>query len=375
MNSSFRAGSLFGIPFNVNRSWFLILALVTWSYGGGLALQFGGVGGLLPWLLGLVTALLMFASVVAHELGHSFAALRQGIKVKSITLFMFGGLADLDRESDTPGGAFKVAIAGPLVSLGLFGLLTAVATLAHLSGLLATIVGALAYINLALALFNMIPGLPLDGGNVLKALVWKLTGNPYRGVKFASRVGQLFGWTAVLFGLLSVFGLSSVGSVWTLLIGWFLLQNASRSAQSADVQEQLAGLTAADAVVPDSPIVSGETSLRDFADGLIFSKGNWRRFIVTDAVGQLMGSITVGNLQSVPNELWSQTQVKDLLEPIDQSTIVPSTQPLLKILEQLQQQERSELLVAADNGGVIGLLRKASIQRLLQRNLQLDPAR
>ena len=374
MNGSFRAGSLFGIPFNVNRSWFLILALVTWSYGSGLAFQLGGASGLLPWLLGLVTALLMFASVIAHELGHSFAALRQGINVKSITLFMFGGLADLDRESDTPGGAFKVAIAGPLVSLGLFGLLTAIASTAQLSGPLVTVIGALAYINLALALFNMIPGLPLDGGNVLKALVWKLTGNPYRGVKFASRMGQLFGWTAVLFGLLSVFGLSSVGSVWTLLIGWFLLQNASRSAQSADVQEQLTGLTAGDAVMSNSPIVSAEISLRDFADELVLSKGNWHKFIVTDSVGRLMGEIAAENLKSVPNELWSQTQVKDLLQPVDRTAIVPSTQPLLEILQKLEQQQLSEFWVTAEDGGVLGLLRKASIRQLLQSKPQLDLA-
>lgn len=374
MNGSFRAGSLFGIPFYVNRSWFLILGLVTWSYGSGLAYQFGSGGGLLPWLLGLVTALLMFASVIAHELGHSFAALRQEINVKSITLFMFGGLADLDRESDTPGGAFKVAIAGPLVSLGLFGLLTALATTAPFSGSLATVVGALAYINLALALFNMIPGLPLDGGNVLKALVWKLTGNPYRGIKFASRMGQLFGWTAVLFGLLSVFGLSNVGSVWTLLIGWFLLQNASRSAQSADVQEQLTRLTASDAVIPDSPIVSAELSLREFADELVLSKRNWGHFIATDTTGQIIGTIAADDLKSVPHELWSQTQLKDLLKPVNRSEIVPSTQSLLEILKKLERQQRSEFWVTDEDGGVLGLLRKASIRRLLQSKPQLDLA-
>ena len=374
MNGSFRAGSLFGIPFYVNRSWFLILGLVTWSYGSGLAYQFGGAGGLLPWLLGLVTALLMFSSVIAHELGHSFAALRQDISVKSITLFMFGGLADLDRESDTPGGAFKVAIAGPLVSLGLFGLLAAIATNAPLPGSLVTVVGTLAYTNLALALFNMIPGLPLDGGNVLKALVWKLTGNPYRGVKFASRMGQLFGWTAVVFGLLSVLGLSSFGSVWTLLIGWFLLQNANRSAQSADIQEQLTGLTAGDAVIPDSPIVSAELSLRDFADELVLSKGNWGRFIATDTAGQLIGTISANDLKSVPHELWSQIQVKDLLKPVSRTEIVPSTQSLLEILQQLDRQQRSELWVTAEDGGVLGLLRKASIRRLLQSKPQLDLA-
>ncbi len=372
MNNSIRAGSLFGIPFNVNRSWFLILAFVTWSYGSGLAFEFGGTAGLLPWLLGLVTALLLFASVIAHELGHSFAAIRQGINVNSITLFAFGGLAALDRESETPGEAFEVAIAGPLVSLGLFAILSALGMTVQLPFVIARIVGVLAYINLALALFNMIPGLPLDGGNVLKALVWKLTGNPYRGIQVASRVGQVFGWTAVLFGLLSVLGISRIGSVWTLLIGWFLLQNASRSAQSAGFQEQLVGLTAADAVSDESPIIAAAVSLRDFADELALSQGNWRRYIVTDTEGQLLGAVAAADLKLVPNELWSQTRVGDVLVPIDRELLVPSSQPLLETIQQLEKQRRSELVVTSEGGAVLGLLGKESIRSLLGTKAAAD---
>ncbi|HEY9879711.1 MAG TPA: site-2 protease family protein, partial [Leptolyngbyaceae cyanobacterium] len=170
MNGNLRVGSLFGIPFYVNLSWFLVLALVTWNYSGGLAFAFPALGGSLPWLLGLATALLLFASVVAHELGHSFAARRQGIGVNSITLFLFGGLAALEKESTTPKGAFWVAIAGPLVSFALFGLFTLINAVLPLTGPLAAIVTVLGYINLALGVFNLIPGLPLDGGNVLRAL-------------------------------------------------------------------------------------------------------------------------------------------------------------------------------------------------------------
>jgi len=170
MNGSIRVGNLFGIPFYVNPSWFLVLALVTFD----LADLFAGLGGVLPWLLALVVALLLFASVLAHELGHSFVAIRQGIEVKSITLFLFGGLASLDRESKTPAEAFWIAIAGPAVSLLLFVLFTAIGVGTGISGPLAAMVGLLAYINLILALFNLIPGLPLDGGNILKSLVWKM---------------------------------------------------------------------------------------------------------------------------------------------------------------------------------------------------------
>jgi len=178
MNGTFRVGNLFGIPFYINASWFLVLGLVTWQYGGQLAFLFPGLGPVAPWMLGLFTAMLLFASVLAHELGHSWVAIKQGIGVKSISLFLFGGLANLERESTTPAEAFWVAIAGPLVSLFLSGLLTAVGIGTGATGPAAAILGLLASINLVLALFNLIPGLPLDGGNILKAIVWKITGNP-----------------------------------------------------------------------------------------------------------------------------------------------------------------------------------------------------
>ncbi|NER30752.1 MAG: site-2 protease family protein, partial [Symploca sp. SIO1C4] len=191
MKGSIRLGNLFGIPLYVHPSWFLVLGLMTFWYGGYLANLFPGLMSPLPLLLGLVAALLLFASVLAHELGHSLVAIRQGIEVKSITLFLFGGLASLEKESKTPAEAFWVAIAGPAVSLVLFALLRALSIGIGISGPLSVIVAMVATINLVLALFNLIPGLPLDGGNILKSLVWKITGNPYKGVVFASRVGQL----------------------------------------------------------------------------------------------------------------------------------------------------------------------------------------
>ena len=161
MNGNLKVGTLFGIPFYVNPSWFLILGLVTLSYGQELA-QFPQLSGVTPWLLGFATALLLFASVLAHELGHSLVALAQGIEVKSITLFLFGGLANLEKESKTPLEAFGVAIAGPLVSLVLFALLTVITINIPLPLPGAAIVALLASINLALGLFNLIPGLPLS---------------------------------------------------------------------------------------------------------------------------------------------------------------------------------------------------------------------
>ncbi|MEH2010664.1 site-2 protease family protein [Nostoc sp.] len=374
MNGTIRVGNLFGIPFYIHPSWFLVLGLVTWSYSSGLAAQFPQLSAGLALLLGLMTALMLFASVVAHELGHSFVAIRQGIDVKSITLFIFGGLASLEKESKTPGEAFWVAIAGPLVSLLLCGIVTAIGVTTAASGPLAAILGVLASVNLALALFNLIPGLPLDGGNILKAIVWKITGNPYKGVTFASRVGQIFGWVAVLSGVLPLLLFGSFGNFWNLLVGFFLLQNAGNAAQFARVQEKLTGLTAEDAVTQDSPIVSANLTLREFADERVISGQNWHRFLVTDDHGQLVGAIAVDNLRTIPTAMWSETQVKEVMRPITESTTVQSDQPLLEAMQLLEQQKLSVLPVIRENGVLVGILEKAAIIQLLQSRTQPSPA-
>ncbi len=372
MNGTFRVGNLFGIPFNVHPSWFFVLGWVTLSYGSELAALFPGLGGPLPWLLGFMTALLLFASVLAHELGHSFVAIRQGIAVKSINLFLFGGLANLEKESETPSDAFWVAVAGPLVSLVLFGLITVIGVSTGIVGPVAAVLQLLASINLALALFNLIPGLPLDGGNILKALVWKITGNPYKGVVFAGRVGQIFGWVAIISGLFPlVFGGSF--NFWNLFIGWFLLQNAGRAAQQATVQSKLAGLTAEDAVIPNSPVVSANISLREFVNEYIIGKANWQKFLVTNDAGQLVGAIAVDDLKTIPTDSWPQTLVGQLMQPIELSTTVKSRQSLLEVVTLLEQQKLTQLPVVHDNGVVVGILEKASILNLLQKQAQANP--
>jgi Zn-dependent protease/CBS domain-containing protein len=374
MNGSIRVGNLFGIPFYVNPSWFLILALVTFDLGSSLGGSFPGVGGVFSLLLGLVGALLLFASVLAHELGHSFVAIQQGIEVKSITLFLFGGLASLDKDSKTPGQAFWVAIAGPAVSLMLFALFTAISVGTNISGPLAAMVGLLASINLILALFNLIPGLPLDGGNILKALVWKITGNPSKGILFASRVGQIVGWIAIAIGLLSILGISNIGSFWTLLIGWFLLQNAGRSAQSATLQETLTRLKAEDAVIPNGPIVSADLSLREFANNYVIGKTEWHKFLVTNEDGQLLGAIAVDDLKIIPTSNWPITPVRELMQPVDLLATVQSDQSLLDVITLLEKQKLTSLPVIRANGVLVGILEKASIVRLLEKRTQAKPA-
>jgi Zn-dependent protease len=205
----------------VNPSWFLVLGLVAVSYGRQLTL-FPQLVGIVPWILFFFAAMLLFSSVVVHELGHSFVALSQGINVKSITLLLFLVLASLEKESETPLGAFLVAIAGPIISLAIFAVLNLIQINFSFSAPITSIISLLTSINLILGLFNLIPGLPLDGGNILKALVWKITGNSNKGIIFASRVGEVFGWSAVAISALAILGISPVRNCWTLLIVFFL---------------------------------------------------------------------------------------------------------------------------------------------------------
>lgn len=366
MNNNIRVGTLFGIPFYVNPSWFLVLGLVTLSYGGQLAL-FPQLNGIIPWILGFVTALLLFASVVAHELGHSFVAISQGIEVKSITLFLFGGLASLEKESKTPLEAFLVAIAGPGVSLLIFALLTLILSNFAFSLPATAILSLLASINLILGLFNLIPGLPLDGGNIVKSLVWQITGNPNKGVIFASRIGQIFGWLAIVIGGLAVLGISQIGNFWTLLIGFFLLQNAGMSAQSAKIQDTLNGYTAEDAVIPNSPIVSGDLSVREFVNDYVIGKNQWTKFLVTNNEGELLGVLEIESLKKVPTSQWTEIILKEILQPIDNLSTIPANQSLLEVAQLLEKEPQQQLTVIRDNGVVVGLLEKGSIIRFLQQ--------
>jgi Zn-dependent protease/CBS domain-containing protein len=357
MNGNFRLGSLFGIPFYLNASWFLVLFLVTWSYGNGLATQFPELPGAGPWLLGLAAALLLFSSVLAHELGHSLVAMRQGIQVKSITLFLFGGLANLEEESKTPTGAFAVAIAGPAVSLILWGLLTAVGVMLPISGPIAAVVGLLAMINFYLALFNMIPGLPLDGGNVLKAAVWKFTGDRYRGIKVAAQAGQVVGGVAIASGIATT-------SFWNVLIGWFLFQNARQAFRSAKIQEQLSRYTAADVVTEGYLVIGLNDSLRQLANEAIPYQGKVSRFLVADQQGQLVGSVNLEDLKTVPTLQWPQVAVKEILQPTVLQS-VHANQSLLDIVTLLEKEKLQALAVVKEGGVLVGLLERTAVRDLL----------
>ena len=203
----------------------------------------------------------------------------------------------------------------------------------------------------------------------------KITGNSYKGITFAGRVGQFIGWSAIGLSVLSFFGLSPVGSVWTLLIGWFLLQNAGFAAQSAQFQERLDGLTAGDVVEPDSPVIAADASLRQFADESILNQDSgWQRFLVTDAEQQLIGTASIEDLKQIPIDQWETQTVRDIAKPTESELTIQSNRPLLDVIQLLEEKRLSALTVITENGSVVGLLEKSAIIERLRNGNQLKSA-
>lgn len=367
MQTSWRIGSLFGIPLLLDPLWFVILAVATLNFG----LSYQQWGATLGWSAGIVTALLLFGSVLLHELGHSLAAQSQGIKVKSITLFLFGGIAAIEEESKTPGQAFQVAIAGPTVSVILFVLLTTVAYLLPTGSLSSTLIGDLAKINLVLAIFNLIPGLPLDGGQVLKAAVWKVTGNRFQAVRTAASAGQILGWSAIALGFAIDFVTGElVSGLWIVLLGWFGIRNATAYKNITSLQEALLTLKVSDAMSKDFRVVDADSTLRQFADlFLLEPKTTQVYFAASD--GRYRGMVSVDDLRLIERSQWETQTLHSIVRPLTEIPTVTESTSIADTINQLENQQLQQITVLSPADAVAGLIDKGDIVRTLAEKLKL----
>ncbi len=369
MQASWRIGSLFGIPLFLDPSWFFILAFVTIINAQNLDPTFDSSW---AWSGGFVMALLLFGSVVLHELGHSLAARSQGIKVNSITLFLFGGVASIDRESKTPGEAFQVAIAGPAVSVTLFGLFYALSQALPPSSLGENIVSDLAHINLVLALFNLIPGLPLDGGQVLKAAVWKLTGNRFQGVRWAARTGKAFGGLAIALGLgVALLTGELLGSMWIALIGWFVFRNASLYDRLTTLQEALLQLVASDAMTREFRVVDANQTLRTFADEYILADMQTPMPYYASANGRYRGLVAIEDLHFVERSRWETQTLESIVRPLSEIATVEEKTSLVEVINTLEARPLNRLTVLSPAGTVAGVIDRGDIVRAVATKLHL----
>lgn len=365
MNLSFRLGKIYGIPFYLHYTWFFIFALVVISLAGEyFPVFYPGWPPYLYWVAGILASFLFFASLLAHELSHSLVSLHYGIPVKSITLFIFGGVARIAREAGTPKEELVMASLGPLTSLFLGGLFWALWYIfAPLTEPLAAIFLWLAQVNLILALFNLIPGFPLDGGRIFRALIWRLTGEHRMATNVAALLGQLISWAFILGGVfLAVFTLNWLSGLWLVFIGFFLLHAVSLSKRQGLLQEKLAGLTAENIMNRNIISVPFQLTIGDLMQHYLGLARESPLLVVEG--DRIRGIITPSNVKIIPERLWTVTPVIAVMTPIGKFSPAYPDEDILSLWEKMES-SRLKVLPVLREGRVLGLITRDDLRRLL----------
>jgi Zn-dependent protease/predicted transcriptional regulator len=387
MGNGFRAGKIFGITIRIDWSWLFIVLLVTWN----LSILFGGLHPnwslALIWGTAVVAALLFFASVLAHELAHSLVARSQGVPVRSITLFLFGGVSNIQRDPSSPGAEFLLTIVGPITSIVLgviFALLAGVSAgssvtsasfysrtgaAARLSPL-STLLLWLGPINILVGVFNLIPGFPLDGGRLVRSILWAITNNLRLATRWASWLGQLIAWLMIAVGIAMIFGINVpflgtgfVSGLWLAFIGWFLNTASAQSYRQVVVHDLLEGVSVERVMRANPPTVPPDCQISSLVEDHVMGTDD-HAFPVVDN-GQLLGMVTLEDVRALSRDEWQRTTVRDIMTPVDQLVTVDVQDDMSDALDKLQGRDVGQLPVLRD-GQLAGLLRRRDIIKWLQ---------
>ena len=360
--NSWHIGRIFGIPLRVHISWFLVFALVAWqgrSYFPYVLPQFPSWE---YWTMGIVAALLLFASVLVHELGHCLVALRYRIPIAQITLFIFGGMAQIRREAPTPKAEFLIAIAGPIVSVGVGVGFWLFAVLPGAPPEVTAVSEHLRNINLMLAIFNLVPGYPLDGGRVLRAALWAWSKNFHKATRQAARAGQGFAVLLMLFGAWDMVAGLAIGGVWFLLIGAFLYTAAHNTHRQVAFQESLMGLRVGDVMTPEVVVLEAGTPLDEAVDNYFLRFGYGGFPVVHN--GRLVGMLSLKELKKIPRSQWGSLTVGEVMAPHSLQAEIHPDEPITAAMEKMFHDDRSRLVVR-DGDKVRGLVTRSGIARFL----------
>ncbi len=366
-----------GIPLRIQPSWFIILVLLTLAFQQQAAsLPEASNAPALSWLLGLSTALLLFVSLLLHELGHSLAAQREGIKVSSITLHLIGGVARMERECSTAMGSFRVAAAGPAVSFLLAGLLLVSQHSAnHVNPLLGNLVAQLGVLNFVLALFNLLPGLPLDGGLILKALVWQFTGSQRRGVQVATATGRLLSLTAIMIGVWWFLNSGGFPALWLVMLGWFGVGASRSQSQTLALQQLLINLRVGPSASKRFRVLEADQSLRSLSQmrlrGAESETDLLPDWVLVCRSGRWIGYVTDQPLKDLAVQYWDQQTVGEHMRPLSDLPSLQESAPLWKAVLALEQSEHGRLLVTGAAGLPSGTLDRSDVGEAVLKGLSL----
>ena len=374
MDAQIKLGRIFGIKIGLHYSWLIIALLIAFSLAGHFAAAHQNWGRGVIWGMAIITALLFFAAIVAHELSHALVARRRGLPVRSITLFALGGVAQFEKEAEDATTEFLVSIVGPLASV-VIGFVCLI--LAWLLGwtmmtepttpLMAMLVW-LGYINIGLAIFNMLPGFPMDGGRVLRALIWWSTGSAERATRIASLTGQVVAFGFIVLGIYRFFAGAGFSGLWMAFIGWFLLNAAKATYAQQELTERLRGVRVGDLMTRDCTLVDGNANLQIFVHDYLLHTGR-RCFLVAEQ-GVVTGLITPNEVKGIPQARWPFTLVYDVMRPLEQlRTVTPET-PVSEALEIIGREDLNQLPALA-NGRLEGMISRDQILRYLLTRAEL----
>ena len=388
MRNGFRIARIFDINIEVDWSWLLIFALVTWNLSATFSNLHADWGTGLAWGLAIIASLLFFSSVLLHELAHSLVAKARGLPVRRITLFLFGGVSNIEREPPSPSTEFWMAIVGPITSivLGVALLLgSGVVTLtenvmpnpqnflAQLSPL-STMLIWLGTVNIFLGIFNMIPGFPLDGGRVLRSILWGISDNLRKATRWATGIGQAIAWLMILAGFAMAFGVSipifgtgTISGLWLVFIGWFLNSSAIASYRQVVIKDVLEDVPVTRMMRSDPPTVSPTITIEELVnDGIMGTDDHAFPVIEED---RFVGLVTIDDIRSIGRDSWGDTVVREIMTPVDQLVSINKEEDAAEALIKLRSQDVRQLPVM-QNGALAGLLRRRDIIKWLQ--LQTD---
>jgi Zn-dependent protease len=371
MSGNLTIGRFGGVEVRINWSWIVIFALIVWTLADGVFPdQNPGLSDGTYLAAALVAAVLFFASVLLHELGHAWQARREGMEIDGITLWLFGGVAQFKGMFPSAGAEFRIAIAGPLVSLGL-GVLFVLVALAGLPSAADGVAAWLGYINLTLLVFNLIPALPLDGGRVLRAALWKARGDLRWATRLSADIGVAWGYLFIGLGLVMLIFQGSFSGAWLAFIGWFVLQAARAEARYIATEEALDGLRVRDLMVRDPVTVDADSTLGQFMDDVAWS----RRFTTYPVLddGKPIGLLAFSSVAGVPRSEWDTRYVRDAMIPLAQVPLLREDARAVRALEDLSGAGVHRGLVV-DNGHLMGLLSITDLARALEVGRPRRPA-
>jgi Zn-dependent protease/predicted transcriptional regulator len=363
MQGSFKVGTIAGIDIRLHYTWLLAFFLIAWSLAlGYFPMSAQELGPLTYWVLGVVAALLLFASVLVHELAHSLVAGWRGLRVDNITLFIFGGVSSISREATTARDEFLIAVVGPLTSLLLAGLFGAIGILLPPASAGGALAGYLAYTNLLLGLFNIVPGFPLDGGRVLRSIVWGLTGNMSGARQIAAAVGQAVAFVLIGWGVLRVLSGDVFGGLWIAFIGWFLNSGAEASRHE---EPALTGVAVSRVMDASPEQVAPELPVREFVLEHVFRRGQRALPVVQD--GRLVGIVSVTDAKHLGQEAWATTAVGEVMTRMPLKTLSPDAS-LAAALQLMVENGVHQLPIVQDQV-LVGMLSRAEVMRYMHSGL------